>query len=155
MKKNLLLFFLLTFIGYACDSSEDTAEASFTIEISGESNPTTFDMGPDKHSETISIKSNASWKIDKPQTAGWLSITPVSGENDGSVTLSTEANETTETRESIVDFYMNDKKIHSMTVRQAPQDLPIKEKTLLLDIIFNNDGTATDGISDETHCADI
>ena len=40
MKKNLLLFFLLTFIGYACDSSEDTAEASFTIEISGESNPT-------------------------------------------------------------------------------------------------------------------
>ena len=36
MKKNLLLFFLLTFIGYACDSSEDTAEASFTIEISGE-----------------------------------------------------------------------------------------------------------------------
>ena len=72
MKKNLLLFFLLTFIGYACDSSEDTAEASFTIEISGESNPTTFDMGPDKHSETISVKSNASWKIDKPQTAGWL-----------------------------------------------------------------------------------
>lgn len=144
MKKNLLLFFLLTFIGYACDSSEDTAEASFTIEISGESNPTTFDMGPDKHSETIFVKSNASWKIDKPQTAGWLSITPVSGDNDGSVTLSAEANETTETRESIVDFYMNDKKIHSMTVRQAPQDLPIKEKTLLLDIIFNNDGTATD-----------
>lgn len=110
MKKNLLLFFLLTFIGYACDSSEDTAEASFTIEIPGESNPTTFDMGPDKHSETIFVKSNASWKIDKPQTAGWLSITPASGENDGSVTFSAEANETTETRESIVDFYMNDKK---------------------------------------------
>ena len=76
MKKNLLLFFLLTFIGYACDSSEDTAEASFTIEISGESNPTTFDMGPDKHSETISIKSNASWKIDKPQ-AGFPSLRQV------------------------------------------------------------------------------
>lgn len=140
----LLLISLLVLVCCACEDSEELVKESFVIELLGENNPTTLNVGSEQYSEKIIIKSNAAWKIDKTTTATWLSITPAFGEGDGSVTLSVEANEESVAREEKIDFYMNEKKIHSLTVKQALQELPDKERILLMDIAFNNDGTATD-----------
>lgn len=135
MKRNLLSLLLLPFLAAAtmlasCSSSDEDVETpppggeetppTLTIQSPDDGNdPTKVEIGQGSYSKSYKIVTTGSWRIEKSESGGWLTISPESGKGDASVTFSAEANESTATREAEVQFYLEEELAHTMTIIQA------------------------------------
>ena len=135
MKRNLLSLLLLPFLAAAtmlasCSSSDEDVETpppgseetppTLTIQSPDDGNdPTKVEIGQGSYSKSYKIVTTGSWRIEKSESGGWLTISPESGKGDASVTFSAEANESTATREAEVQFYLEEEFAHTMTIIQA------------------------------------
>lgn len=121
MKKYLHLFLFLFALGLAaCEDSKEVRTIDFTLQSSDSKNPTQMRLKSESFATEFAITSNARWAISKPEKASWLTVSPIYGKGDGPVSLTAEANETSDFRQADITFYANNQQALVLTIKQEP-----------------------------------
>ena len=126
--KTFKLFWVFSLLSVAllsvsCQKTEETV-IKIDLTVTGEG---TFDFTSEKGLETFDVTSNVPWEIKVTSEGDWLSVDPMSGDGgkaSETVTISVEANETSDPREgSIVITPLDGDKpeanIKTLTVKQT------------------------------------
>ena len=74
----------------------DVAGSSFTLNVT----PTSWNPSAGGDNTTITVTSNVSWTA--ISNAAWLTVSPISGSNDGSLTLTAQTNSSTSSRTGMI-----------------------------------------------------
>jgi formylglycine-generating enzyme required for sulfatase activity len=80
-----------------------------------------WDAKAEKSTNTVKIRSNVSWTV-KSSASSWLKVSPSSGKNDGSFTITAEANTKTASRSGTITISGGGTS-HKITVTQAGLNL--------------------------------
>ena len=126
MKKKLLLFTLVPALVAALmcvsckDDETDGAKTEFALETPDDGiNPVAVKIASGNYSKIFTIETPGAWRIEKPETAGWLSVRPGQGEGAASVYVSAASNDTPEVRKADLTFYAGGKEVHELLFEQA------------------------------------
>ena len=136
MKKKKLLHGLLTIImmaatvGFglmagACDPDEEVDEVNVT--------QTSVRFGESGGTMSIGVTSNRKWNVSGG--AGWLMVSPSSGSNNGTITLSASANSEKSSRNCLITINAGDASA-SISVEQSAKEAATK-------VTFTNNSTYT------------
>lgn len=101
--------------------------------------------------QTLNMVSNTSWKIDVPyESKEWLDVSPVSSSDNQKVTIKVKSNDSYE-RSAVLNLKVDGKAGSlKVTVSQDGDMLPVEplsdklQEDCILDLQFNQDGTASD-----------
>ncbi|MFA7492381.1 MAG: BACON domain-containing carbohydrate-binding protein [Proteiniphilum sp.] len=115
MKKTL--FFLLVLFGITCfvscgdDGDTPVEDPVLTLGMpDGSTLPQKLEFSSDADSKKLNIASNGEWKITKTGTStDWLTVSPESGQLNGTITLTAAKNSTTSNRDVVLVFSLGDK----------------------------------------------
>ena len=142
-----LVMVLLVCVLSSC--KKDTEEADYiTLTTSeGEDFPAQVSVSEEGATERVVIATNGAWAITVAgETRDWITVTPSKGNGNGESQLTIEPNEEGTSREASLQFMVHGKTLARVRVVQDAADVePAVEKIVpLLDIVFNEDGTASD-----------
>lgn len=120
----------LGFVG--CTPQEEPAAADPKVELSKSS----VNFSSAEGSETLNITCNSEWEIEVDEAADWVTINPMSGKNNATITVAVAENTTGEVRETEVKVYALHKTYgrydtKKLTVAQSADEKPTVEKELL------------------------
>ena len=120
----------LGFVG--CTPQEEPAAADPKVELSKSS----VNFSSAEGSETLNITCNSEWEIEVDEAANWVTINPMSGKNNATITIAVAENTTGEVRETEVKVYALHKTYgrydtKKLTVAQSADEKPTVEKELL------------------------
>jgi|GEM_PF-1956626 len=97
---------------------------------------------------TFNIISNVSWSVVSDQT--WLAVNVALGSGNGSVTLTSAKNETTEERTAIVTVSASGVTSQIVTITQAASEATLLVSPLALDVTATSGSTATFNVTSNT-----
>lgn len=133
---------LILSVIYSC--KEDTQESYFLkLEtISGNKAAENLDVEANGISQSFSVKSNGPWKITSTSTnaSNWISVSPSSGNGNGTFNLLIEKNETLSTREAKLSCSVNGEETVVLTIRQKSRQPSLSVKLTSLETIKNTGG---------------
>ena len=120
----------LGFVG--CTPQEEPAAADPKVELSKSS----VNFSSAEGSETLNITCNSEWEIEVDEAADWVTINPMSGKNNATITVAVAENTTGEVRKTEVKVYALHKTYgrydtKKLTVAQSADEKPTVEKELL------------------------
>ena len=120
----------LGFVG--CTPQEEPAAADPKVELSKSS----VNFSSAEGSETLNITCNSEWEIEVDEAANWVTINPMSGKNNATITIAVAGNTTGEVRKTEVKVYALHKTYgrydtKKLTVAQSADEKPTVEKELL------------------------
>ena len=120
----------LGFVG--CTPQEEPAAADPKVELSKSS----VNFSSAEGSETLNITCNSEWEIEVDEAADWVTINPMSGKNNATITVAVAENTTGDVRETEVKVYALHKTYgrydtKKLTVAQSADEKPTVEKELL------------------------
>ncbi|MGM9739611.1 MAG: glycerophosphodiester phosphodiesterase family protein [Candidatus Cryptobacteroides sp.] len=150
----LSLLLLLPAAIFSCGQEEQATETRFFVYDSSGEVPSSVSFPKKASSVTLKVISNLDWTASVTEGTDWVSVSPASGKSGATaVQVSAEKNTVTSERSGRIVFACKDKMI-SVAVTQergseeevivvppTPEGVPVAD---LLDVVFNNDGTATD-----------
>ena len=116
----LLTAVVMTILCVSCNKDDTKSDPFITITTPAGKNPTSITIEATAYSQDFTISSNASWRIDKPATANWLTVSPLEGTGDATIKVSAAANEQTSRLQAMLTFYSGDTKLHTLTIIQNP-----------------------------------
>ena len=127
MKRKLLLFALLpaltamlTCTSCGDDGTDGSGKAVFTLGSPDDGNdPSAVRISSGNYSKIFTIETPGAWRIEKSETAGWLSVRPESGEGAASVYFSAASNDNPEPRSADIIFYAGAQPVHTLVFEQA------------------------------------
>lgn len=156
MRKYLtLLAACTTILCAACEKSDSREKVFLTLETPEGTDPSLITIGEGSYSQKFTVKTNTSWRVEKPQTDGWLTVRPDHGKGDASIVVTAQANDLTDPRQTRLAFYADDREFHTLTVRQdakkerppfiavkpeSPGIIPSSGGDLTLTVDTNTDG---------------
>lgn len=130
MKKNLItpfirfkilaLYYLCILVMGACDGNEAPTKEEYFLEIS----KTNLDFTAEADSTLIGITTTNNWYIEN--NSDWISISPMGGKGNSSITVSVSQNTTNKIRESYFRIAI-DNEYKNIVVSQSPTDNDIEE----------------------------
>ena len=110
----------------------------------GKDFPTQVSVPEEGATERVAIATNGAWTITVAgETRDWITVTPSKGKGNGESQLVIEPNDGG-AREASLQFMVHGKTLARVRVVQAGGAPEVKEITPLLDIVFHEDGTASD-----------
>ena len=109
----LLTAVVMTILCVSCNKDDTKSDPFITITTPAGKNPTSITIEATAYSQDFTISSNASWRIDKPATANWLTVSPLEGTGDATIKVSAAANEQTSRLQAMLTFYSGDTKLHT------------------------------------------
>lgn len=122
MKNYLTLFTaFIALVCASCEKDESKSEPTFTLETPEGNNPSLITIDEGNYSKQFAVKSNASWKIEKPEADAWLTVKPVSGQGNGSISVSAPASDLTDFRQTTLTCSADGKEFLRLTIKQKPK----------------------------------
>ena len=140
----------LGFVG--CTPQEEPAAADPKVELSKSS----VNFSSAEGSETLNITCNSEWEIEVDEAADWVTINPMSGKNNATITITVAENTTGEVRKTEVKVYALHKTYgrydtKKLTVAQSADEKPTVEEELLYSDNFDGkEATKTYGNSGDS-----
>lgn len=140
----------LGFVG--CTPQEEPAAADPKVELSKSS----VNFSSAEGSETLNITCNSEWEIEVDEAANWVTINPMSGKNNATITIAVAGNTTGEVRKTEVKVYALHKTYgrydtKKLTVAQSADEKPTVEEELLYSDNFDcKEATKTYGNSGDS-----
>ena len=132
----------------ACENDEPEA-ADPTVEVSVSS----LNFSNEEGSQTLAVTSNAAWKVEVDYVTGadWVTVTPMNGNGDASLTVSVPANDTGAIREATIKVIAlhptyggwETKKVK--VAQSATEDVPVEVVALYYDNFDGKEATKTYG----------
>ena len=132
----------------ACENDEPEA-ADPTVEVSVSS----LNFSNEEGSQTLAVTSNAAWKVEIDYVTGtdWVTVTPMNGNGDASLTVSVPANDTGAIREATIKVIAlhptyggwETKKVK--VAQSATEDVPVEVVALYYDNFDGKEATKTYG----------
>ena len=116
----------------SCETPESDVKGDPKVELSAK----TVNFTSAEGSETVNITSNAKWEVEVDESADWVTITPATGKNNGTITVAVAENTTGAVRETVVKVYA----LHEtygrydtkkLTVAQSADDVATVDEELL------------------------
>lgn len=99
-------FFCLFVISVSACKKEDAAGgAHFALK----DNPTVVNASWQGASETFTVQSTGSWKVEPLRNERWVKIEPQQGQGEGTFTVTVDRNTTAEARQTVLTFVVNGK----------------------------------------------
>ncbi|PKD21675.1 hypothetical protein APR41_01430 [Salegentibacter salinarum] len=95
--KALFLVFFISLGCLACSEDDDVTEETPIQEPTLEASPASLSFEASEQTRTVEISSNSNWEI-TTSSLEWITVTPLSGEEDATVNLTVASNENTEAR---------------------------------------------------------
>ena len=118
----------------ACTDQEEPAKVNPEISLSEQAVNFTSAEG----SKTVSVTSNSQWEVKVDESADWVSVTPSSGNNNGTITVHVAANDSgafrsTDVKVSVLNAEYNNAvwDTKKFTVSQSADENPIVDEVLL------------------------
>src|SRR5690606_12462987 len=101
----------------ACEKSTDNGGTAFSLK----DNPTGMTVPAEGSSQTFTVQTPGTWKVEPLHDERWLKIEPTAGTGDGTFTVTVDRNNTLEPRESALTFEV-DGRIQNIAlhINQAP-----------------------------------
>lgn len=120
MRKNTLwLFLLISVLGlWACSGSSDNGSDD-TDPVTLNVSPTSISATSEASDQEVGVTSNADWSV--TSSADWLQVSAQSGSGNGAITLSVEANQSTEARTAVVQVAAGEL-VREISLEQAGAD---------------------------------
>ena len=126
----------------ACTADEEPAKVNPEISLSEQAVNFTSAEG----SKTVSVTSNSQWEVKVDESADWVSVTPSSGNNNGTITVHVAANDSgafrsTDVKVSVLNAEYNNAvwDTKKFTVSQSADENPIVEEVLLYSDNFDGE----------------
>ena len=125
----------------ACEEQGDDVVANPTVEVSTKS----LNFAKEEGSQSVNITANSDWKVECD--ADWVTITPVNGTGDATITVAVAMNDTDAVRETTVKVIALHKTYGAwdtkkITVKQsASEDAPVTEELLYSDNFDGQEAT--------------
>lgn len=120
-KNNVLnsMLILLMMVGFSC---KDKVSETFFVQLETSAGKAidSLSVAADEMSQTFIIKSNGAWNImASGNSSSWISITPDSGDKDGSFSLSIAANNELKKRTAELSCLVKGEKLATLKIEQA------------------------------------
>ena len=125
----------------ACEEQGDDVVANPTVEVSTKS----LNFAMEEGSQSVNITANSDWKVECD--ADWVTITPMNGTGDATITVAVAMNDTDAVRETTVKVIALHKTYGAwdtkkITVKQsASNDAPVAEELLYSDNFDGKEAT--------------
>ena len=138
-------------LGFVACEPQNDVDVNPEVSVSS----TTLNFSNEEGSQTVTITSNADWKVDAGDAA-WLTVTPENGNGDGTITVAVSMNDTGETRETVVKVSAQHKiygnwDTKKITIKQsASSEAPITEELLYSDNFDGKEATKEYGSSNSS-----
>lgn len=108
--KNIAVAFIAVLVAFTSCRKEG-------IELAAENETVEFMINPTE-AKTVTIYSNTEWSVEIQQAGEWLSVTPASGRNDGTITLTAQVNDDFAERYATITLSGADVEDKAITVMQ-------------------------------------
>ena len=126
----------------ACTADEEPAKVNPEISLSEQAVNFTSAEG----SKTVGVTSNSQWEVKVDESADWVSVTPSSGNNNGTITVHVAANDSgafrsTDVKVSVLNAEYNNAvwDTKKFTVSQSADENPIVDEVLLYSDNFDGE----------------
>ena len=130
----------------ACQEDVDDVVANPTVELSTSSLNFTNDEG----SQTVDVKANSDWMVETPE-ADWVTVTPLAGNGDKTITVAVSMNDTGKVRSTVIKVVSLHKEwgkwdTKKLTVSQSgDSNVTVDEELLYADNFDGEEATKTYG----------
>lgn len=105
--KDLVLVFFISLGCLACSEDDEVTEETPIQEPTLEVSPASLSFDASEQTQTVEITSNSNWEI-TTSSLDWVTVTPLSGEEDETVNITVNTNENTEARSGSIIFTSGD-----------------------------------------------
>ncbi len=129
---------------YSRTVSVTQAGAAASLQVS----PVVMNFNATASDQTFSVASNTSWTVS--ESLSWLSVSPASGTNNGTVTVACQANTSASSRSGTITVSGTGGETQTISVTQVGEDLKLSVSTNSLNFGANNE-TKTFYISSNTN----
>ena len=125
---------------YAAVQCAQSYNSSTNLSVS----PTSLSYTAAGESKTVTVSSNVSWTA--TSSASWLTISPASGSNNGTITAVAAANTATSQRTATITVSGNGTSARTISVTQAGNNGGSGDCVVYNENIMSDDSTATNGV---------
>ena len=132
----------------SCETAKEEPKADPKVELSA----STVNFASAEASQTVNITSNSSWEVEVEESADWVTIAPMSGKNNGTITIAVSENTTGAVRSTVVKVFA----LHEtygrydtkkLTVSQSADDVATVDEELLYSDNFDGEVAKQDSDS--------
>ena len=132
----------------SCETAKEEPKADPKVELSA----STVNFASAEASQTVNITSNSNWEVEVEESADWVTIAPMSGKNNGTITIAVSENTTGAVRSTVVKVFA----LHEtygrydtkkLTVSQSADDVATVDEELLYSDNFDGEVAKQDSDS--------
>lgn len=138
-------------LGFVACQPENEVDVNPEVSVS----ETTLNFSNEEGSQTVTITSNADWKVDAGDAA-WVTVTPENGNGNGTITVAVSMNDTGDIRETVIKVSALHKiygawDTKKITIKQsASNQAPVTEEFLYGDNFDGKEATKEYGNSNNS-----